>query len=100
MRRLFANPRGLGALIAACALLTFLNVSELERTDAAAFESASYVAATDLEMALSARYTGVVVHAAIEYASLVVIGLGAGLVLVGPRLVDARWKRRWRAGRA
>ena len=90
VRGVFADPRSLGALIAVCALLVFLNVSEVERADAAAFESASYVEATDLEAALSARYTGVVVHASIEYASLVAIGLGAGLLLVGPRLLRRR----------
>ena len=90
MRRLITDPRSLGALIAVCALLVFLNVSEVERADAAAFQSASYVEGTALEAALSTRYTGAVVHAAVEYASLVVIGLSGGMVLIGPRLRPRR----------
>lgn len=68
-------------MLITCAILVFINISQMEDDASASFESASYQSA-ELDTVLAARREDALSHAWLEYGSLLVGGAGV-LMLFG-----------------
>ena len=67
-------------------LLTFLNVSQATNDANSLFRAQEYGDEEDLDATLQDRQRGAALAAVAEYGALVAAGVGAILVVIGPRL--------------
>ncbi len=84
--------RGWGVILAALALLAYVNLSEADADAEAALRSTSYVESTAVDAALAQRRDAVAWYVVGSYAALAAGAIGFSLATLGP--VTRRARRR------